>query len=177
MNKKLKNKLKIIDINTDKINNKIYLCVEDYIKNKYNVYIMTSSEYLSQRVGTTDGQITDLIDENNPSNLGADFIKVKTRSGEVKYIQQGSTVLDFAFKIHKDIGFGYKNAIINKSKTNFPPYTKLNNGDQIEIIVDRNEDGIIKNNSELKWLAYVNNDLSKKILIKHFEKMLNKLKN
>ena len=42
-----------------------------------------------------------------------------------------------------------------------------------EIIVDYDEFGNLKNNSQLKWLAYVNNELSKKILIRHFEKLLN----
>ena len=45
--------------------------------------------------------------------------------------------------------------------------------DQIEIIVDKNEDGEIINNAELKWLAYINSPLAKKVLIRYFEKMIN----
>ena len=106
-------------------------------------------------------------------NLSDELIKVKTRSGEIKYMPKGSTVLDFAFKIHKDIGFGFKHACINKSKTKAPPYTKLYDGDQIEIVVEKDESGNIVSNVELRWLAYVNSDLAKKVLIRHFEKLLN----
>ena len=80
--------------------------------------------------------------------------------------------MDFAFKIHKDIGFGFKYAIINNSKTKSPPYTKLYEGDKVEIIVDKNSKGEIKNNAELRWLAYVNTDFAKKNLIKEFSKYI-----
>ena len=83
---------------------------------------------------------------------------------------KNSTVLDFAFKIHRDIGMGFKYAIINGGKTHFPPYTKLNENDMIEIVVKRNEFGDILPTAELKWLAYVQTDLSKQVLIKYFEK-------
>ena len=79
-------------------------------------------------------------------------------------------MLDFAFKIHKDIGFGFKYAIVNNSKTKSPPYTKLYEGDKVEIVIDKNSNGTIKNNAELRWLAYVNTDFAKKNLIKWFEK-------
>ena len=100
-----------------------------------------------------------------------ELIKVATRSGEIKFIPKGSTVLDFAFKIHKDIGFGFKYAIINNSKTKSPPYTKLYEGDKVEIVVDKSGNGAIKNNAELRWLAYVNTDFAKKNLIKWFERL------
>ena len=78
-------------------------------------------------------------------------------------------MLDFAFKIHKEIGFGFKYAIVNDSKTKSPPYTKLFEGDKIEIVVEKDENDEIINNAELKWFAYVNSDFAKKCLIKFFE--------
>ena len=44
-------------------------------------------------------------------------------------------------------------------------------GDKIEIVVDKSSNGTIKNNAELRWLAYVNTDFAKKNLIKWFEKL------
>lgn len=165
--------LKIIDANIGSFTKKAYFQVEDEISNKYNFYILSETEYSVQKVGTLNGQNLEKIDEDNINDLEADLIRVKTRSGEIKYLSRNSTALDFAFRIHKDIGYAFKYAIINGSKTKLPPYTKLNDGDQIEIIVDYDEFGNLKNNSQLKWLAYVNNELSKKILIRHFEKLLN----
>ena len=161
--------LKIIDTKIGGFTGKMYLEVEDEVKNKYNVYIMPISEYAIVKVGTADGQNLDKIDEENINELDIDLIRVKTRSGEVKYIAKGATVLDFAFKIHRDIGFAFKYALVNNSKTKLPPYTKLNDGDKVEIITEKDLKGNVKNNAKLRWLAYVNTELAKKILIKLFE--------
>lgn len=169
LNAKLKN-VKIIDAKIGTFTQKPYFQLEDNYKNKFNLYVETFSDYIKLRNGTLDGQDNDLISDDELDNLEAELIKVKTRSGEVKYIAKGSTALDFAFKIHKDIGFGFKYAIINKSKTKAPPYTKIYENDEIEIVVEKDGNGEIKNNAELKWLAYVNSDFAKKTLIRYFEK-------
>ncbi len=166
----LKTKLKIIDTKIGGFTGKMYMSVEDEFKNKYNIYVLTENEYTMVKVGTADGQNLDKIDEENINELDVDLIRVKTRSGEVKYIAKGSTVLDFAFKIHRDIGFSFKYAIVNDSKTKLPPYTKLNEGDKVEIITEKDAYGNAKNNAQLKWLAYVNTELAKRVLIKYFEK-------
>ncbi len=164
-----KTNLKVIDTKIGGFTGKMYLMVEDEFKNKYNIYILTENEYTILKVGSTEGQNLDKIDEDNINELDLDLIKVKTRSGEIKYISKGSTVLDFAFKIHKDIGFAFKYAIVNDSKTKIPPYTKLNEGDKVEIITDKDSEGNLKNNAKLKWFAYVNTELAKRVLIKWFE--------
>lgn len=166
-----KSNLKIIDAKIGGFTDKIYFLAEDEYKNKYNIYIFDEKEYATTKVGTMDGQNLDKIDEENLNNLDVDLIRVKTRSNESLYIAKNSTVLDFAFKIHKDIGFAFKYALINDSKTKFPPYTKLNEGDKVEIVADNFNDGSLKNNAQLKWLAYVNTELAKKILIKYFENL------
>jgi len=168
-----KTDLKIIDSKIGGFTGKMYFQLEDKTKNRFNLYIVREDEYSIVKVGTMDGQNLDLIDEENINNLEEDFIKVKTRSGEIKYIQKNSTVLDFAFKIHRDIGLSFKYAIINGSKTKFPPYVKLNENDQVEIVIEKDNNGSLKNISQLKWLAYVNTELAKKILIKFFEKVIN----
>lgn len=169
INKKLSDKIKIIDVKVGRFTHKVYYQLEDNSRNKYNLYIMSFNDYALQKLGTLEGQVNDLIDEDNINNLSTNYIKVKTRSGEVKFIPENSTVLDFAFKIHQDIGFGFKYAIINGSRTKQPPYTKLNEGDKVEIFVDKNLDGEIVNVSQLRWLAYVNTEFAKKNLVKWFE--------
>ena len=165
-------KMKVIDAKIGGFTDKVYLQFQDNFYNKFNIYIMSESEYQITKVGTLDGQNLDRIDEDNINNLEEELIKIKTRSNEVKYIAKNSTVLDFAFKIHKDIGFAFKYAIINDGKTKFPPYTKINNNDKVEIIVDKDSNGNLIVNAKLRWLAYVNTELAKKILIKYFEEKL-----
>ncbi|MBQ8615155.1 MAG: HD domain-containing protein [Clostridia bacterium] len=169
LNKRLKD-IRVIDARISVFTKQPYYQLEDKFKNKYNLYIETFAEYIKHRNGTLDGQNNYMLDDDNIDNLDVELIRVKTRSGETKFISKGSTVLDFAFKIHKDLGFGFKYAIVNNSKTKAPPYTKIYEGDQVEIVVDKNESGEICNNAELKWFAYVNSDLAKKVLIKYFEK-------
>ena len=53
-------------------------------------------------------------------------------------------MIDFDFKIHKDIGFGFKYAIINGNRTSFTVYMKLNNFNKVEIVVDKDSFGAIK---------------------------------
>ncbi|MBR6779284.1 MAG: HD domain-containing protein [Clostridia bacterium] len=166
------NNVKIIDAKIGNFTNKPYFQLEDSYKNKYNMYVLPLSEYIKQRNGTLEGRYNDFLDDDNLDNLNEEHIKVKTRSGEIKYILKHSTVLDFAFKIHKDIGLGFKYAIINNSRTKSPPYTPIYQGDQIQIVVEKDEDGNIKYNAELKWLAYVHTDFAKKVMIKYFEKRL-----
>ena len=122
-------------------------------------------------MGTIDGQLN-LIDEDNLANLGNELIKIISRSGDIKYMPKNCTALDFAFKVHKDIGLGFKYAIINGSKTKSPTYTKLYDGDQVNIVVEKDESGEIKRCAELKWFAHVETDFAKKVLIKYFEKLL-----
>ena len=165
-----KTNLRIIDARIGGFTGKMYIVIEDEYKNKYNLYVLTENEYSIVKVGSTEGQNLDRIDEENINDLDVDLIRIKTRSNEVKYISKGSTVLDFAFKIHRDIGFAFKYAIINDSKTKFPPYTKINEGDKVEIITDKDSKGNLTNNAQLKWLAYVNSDLAKRALIKYLEK-------
>lgn len=160
--------IKVIDAKIGNFTNKPYYQIEDKYKNKYNVYVESFSDYILQRNGTLEGQ-DNLLDDDNLDSLDVELIRVKTMSNEIRYIQKNCTVLDFAFKIHKDIGFGFKYAIVNDSKTKSPPYTKLFEGDKIEIVVEKDDNGEIKNNAELKWFAYVNSDFAKKRLIKFFE--------
>ncbi len=169
--------LKIIDIGTDSFTKAPYFLIKDAFDNIFRIFYGTNNEFISQQLGTLDGRLSTYIDDDNMDNLDVELMRVKTRSGEVKYVQKDSTVLDFAFKIHKEIGFGFKYAIINNGKTKFPPYTKLYEGDQVRIVVERDENEQIINNASLNWLAYVNTDLAKKLLIKHFQKLLNKTDN
>lgn len=159
----------VVDAKIGNFSEMPYFIMQDRIRNLYRMYILSDENYHKLRIGTLDGQYNEMIDEDNINNLDLDQIKVRTRSGEIKQIAKHSTVLDFAFKIHQDLGFGFKYAIVNDSKTKFPPYTKLNENDKVEIIVDKNENGELNNNAQLRWLAYVNTEYAKKILIKYFE--------
>ncbi len=163
--------IKIIDAKVGTFTKKAFFQLQDNYKNKYNLYILSNADYITLRNGSLSGQ-NEILDEEDADNLDAELIKVKAMSGETKFIAKDSTVLDFAFKIHKELGLGFKYAIVNGSKTKCPPYTKIYEGDQVEIVVDRNENGKIKINADIRWLAYVNTPLAKRELIKYFSKFV-----
>ena len=60
--------------------------------------------------------------------------------------------------------------MINGAPTKMPIYTKLHDGDKIEVFNEIGEDGLIKNISQLRWLMYTENESTQKTLIKYFEK-------
>lgn len=74
-------------------------------------------------------------------------IYVYTPNGEVKTLPAGSSVLDFAFHIHSEIGFTVIGAKVNHKLV--PLNQKLKNGDQVEIICSKTQ------KPSEDWLGYV----------------------
>jgi (p)ppGpp synthase/HD superfamily hydrolase len=64
-------------------------------------------------------------------------IFVYTPKGDVVELPRGSTVLDFAFRVHSDVGLRFKNALINGIIK--PINTTLKTGDIIEIVTYKNK--------------------------------------
>ncbi|MCC6462097.1 MAG: bifunctional (p)ppGpp synthetase/guanosine-3',5'-bis(diphosphate) 3'-pyrophosphohydrolase [Saprospiraceae bacterium] len=71
------------------------------------------------------------------SNLFSEEVHVFTPKGEMKILPEGATALDFAFSIHSDVGCTCRAVKINHrvERINY----KLKNGDQIQVITDRNQ--------------------------------------
>lgn len=80
-------------------------------------------------------------------NLGLKEIYVFTPKGEMKTMPQGSTVLDFAYALHTNLGDHCIGAKVNYNIT--PVNKTLNNGDQVEIITSK------KQFPKSEWLDFV----------------------
>lgn len=81
------------------------------------------------------------------SNLFAEEVHVFTPKGAMKILPDGATALDFAFSIHSDIGCTCRVVRVNNR---IVPFTyRLENGDQVEIITDKNQ------KPSEDWLQYV----------------------
>ncbi|MFN0173747.1 MAG: RelA/SpoT family protein [Saprospiraceae bacterium] len=71
------------------------------------------------------------------SNLFSEEVHVFTPKGEMKILPDGATALDFAFSIHSGIGCTCRVVRVNNR---IVPFTYLlENGDQVEIITDKNQ--------------------------------------
>ena len=69
------------------------------------------------------------------SDIFQDQVFVSTPKGEIKDLPAGATPLDFAFRIHTDIGYACVGAKVNGRLVPLP--TPLQNGDVVEIITSR----------------------------------------
>ncbi len=80
-------------------------------------------------------------------------IYLYTPTGEVKSLPAGSSVLDFAFLIHSEIGFTVIGAKVNHKLV--PINHPLKNGDQVELICSKTQ------KPSEKWLGYVTSSRAK----------------
>ncbi len=99
-----------------------------------------------------------------------DRIFIFTPKGDVIDLPEDSSPLDFAYAIHSDIGEHTSGAKINTKMS--PIYSKLKNGDVVEIITKKDA------RPSSKWLEYAKTNLAKKHIRSYLDKnsLLAKLK-
>ncbi|MCB1169485.1 MAG: bifunctional (p)ppGpp synthetase/guanosine-3',5'-bis(diphosphate) 3'-pyrophosphohydrolase [Leptospiraceae bacterium] len=107
--------------------------------------------------GDTNEFIEDLRHELNPHE-----VFVFTPRGEILNLPVGATVLDFAFRIHTDIGLRCRGAIVNDRMV--PLRTELKSGDRVEILTNAAP------NPSPVWLRYVNSPRAGQKLRAYFRK-------
>jgi len=101
-------------------------------------------------------QVRDILE--NPDQIQHDLayksdkgkgenIFVFTPKGDLKQLPLGSTILDFAFGIHTDIGSSCNGATVNNKVV--PIRYKLKNGDKVGILTSKNQ------KPKLDWLTFV----------------------
>lgn len=71
------------------------------------------------------------------TNLFSEEVYVFTPKGDMRIVPKGATALDFAFEIHTDVG--YHAAAIKVNNKLVPMGYKLNNGDQVHVMTNKNQ--------------------------------------
>ena len=136
-----------IQIRTFKMNDQADLGVAAHWIYKENLNKNDGKQFKGLR------QILDILDqskepeeflEHTKLQMYSDQVFVFTPSGDLISLPKGAMPLDFAFSVHTDIGVNCIGVKINNSIK--PLYTKLKNGDQVEILTS-NENVISP-----KWL-------------------------
>ncbi len=95
-------------------------------------------------------------------NLYQDEIYVFTPKGDLKRLPINSTPVDFAFEIHSKVGYQCIGAKVNGKIV--PLDTKLNSGDQLEIITSKNQ------HPNKNWLRFVQTHKAKQNIRKYLKK-------
>lgn len=105
---------------------------------KVMVEQMSKQNDLISIINEIDSTITDNIEFVNTikSQLFSSTVYVRTTKGDTIELPIGSTPIDFAYKIHSDIGNTMIAAIVNDNVVPFD--YKLSSGDRIRIITDIN---------------------------------------
>jgi GTP pyrophosphokinase len=110
--------------------------------NKFDRWIAEIRDLLE----SADTNALDFVNEFK-SNLFNDEIYIFTPKGELRVLPVGSTVVDFAYDIHTDIGNKCIGAKVNNRLV--PLSYQLQNGDQLEIITSN------KQKPSEDWLRFV----------------------
>ncbi len=162
---------KIIKINGygfDEMSGSPYILVSDNARNKFQLFIFNTKSYLVFRNGTTAGVDLSYMDEGD-SGVSDKYIQIRTKSGEIISLPDNSTVLDFAFRIHKDFGFACKHAYLNDSPMKSPIHARLSDGDKVDLAIEKDESGNCKNIAQIRWIMYAKTENAQRALVRYFE--------
>lgn len=102
--------------------------MQEDLKNKYQFF--KSLTEINTAFGDNQEFITQIKTE-----LFSDKIYVYTTKGEIIELPKGATTIDFAYKIHTDIGNKMIGAIVNNE--NVSPEYELQNKDRVKIVTSR----------------------------------------
>ena len=144
-----------------------YYKLQDASGNYYRLFVRTESEYFDYCFGKImiddDSVLSYDVNEVEPRDTYIPRITVFRKNGMRDTIEAGASVLDFAFRIHTDIGLHFSYALINGSTAQLGPYTRVNENDTVEIVCNRNT------RPSIEWFRYLSTSKAKDKLVKYFQ--------
>lgn len=141
-----------------KENNRDVFDLIDDNRNRYHVTIISNVDYTILQYGQVQNEL--LI--TSPAHIYDDFVLgeiiVFTPKNEKIKIAKGSTIVDFAFRIHNEIGAHLVGAKVNDQYV--PIHTKLKNYDKVEVFTSENAE------AQPNWLLYCKTEYAKRAICK-----------
>lgn len=146
-------------------NNKgVEIILEDELNNRYRIYPKTEKEYIKYMNGSIEG-IQLYSDADDISEALRPHITVYKRDGSPIILPEGSTVIDFAFAIHTQIGLYAKSAVVNNVRAEL--HTKLHDGDKVIVYVDEESVELKIPTVNPTWFRHVTTKKAMDKLIEH----------
>lgn len=105
----------------------------DDLRNHYRVIVASYNDFTRTQYGDTDAALVIAMPNEIYDKLVLDEMTVYTSDNEKKVIPAGSTVIDYAFYLDDKTAEHMIGALVNNK--NVPLYTRLHNGDVIELII------------------------------------------
>lgn len=167
----------IKSIEFDNKNDHFILYIQDKYKNNVKCLFMMRRDYNDYQNGFRGGMVEKEL--YSVDDFG-EQITVFTRDGDKMKLPKGSCAVDFAYKLHTNMGLSLYEVVINNKVAT--PITVLHNNDQIEIKshtgkhVKRDEVPYKDYTIEVNWLNYVKTELAKKSITRFIQSELAKLK-
>ncbi len=132
----------------------------------------------TQRVSKLQDIVKEYQDDNEgfkqemKIELLDDTIFTYTPKGDIIELKKGSTILDFAFRIHSEVGLRYKAGLVNGSIV--PLDFQLKTGDIVSITTRKNQYSATQSRQYILQTAGARNQVSKFLKIKIRDKLLAK---
>lgn len=141
----------------------------DNIRNHYHVHILSSNDFNKLQFGDTDADLIIATPNNIYDKLVLGEMTVYTPMNEKRKVPIGSTVIDFAFCLHKGLGEHMVGALVNGKKV--PLHTKLKPGDVVEIIKGEYP----KPEVQFNWILYCETRVAKRAIYKIIKARMDEL--
>ena len=141
----------------------------DDIRNRYNVHLISSNDFNVSQYGSTDVDLIIANPDDIYDKLVLKQIPVYTPKHERKMIPVGSTVIDFAFIIHKDLCKYMVGADVNGKLV--PVYTRLKANDEVKIVTSENPKDEIQPN----WILYCETKGARRAIYKRIKQIIDEL--
>ena len=123
-----------------------------------------SSRWLHRLSALTEGNAdTSEFIEDLKQELSPEEVYVFTPRGDIIDLPRRSTVLDFAFRVHTEVGLRCRGALVNDRLV--PLRTELISGDRVEILTEK------KPNPSPNWLRYIKSPRNKQKLRAYLRKL------
>ena len=158
----------IVDYRRTTHGDSTYFLLADERDNLYRLFIRTEQDNDRYRTGRRTGEdsfFQGTVDSIEPRDAYKPKIKVFRRDGTAMMIDEGATVLDFAFHIHTGLGLHFKYACLNGNATQLPPYTRLADRDTVVIMEEEDIQ------PTFTWFKYVKTSRATDRLVRYFYRL------
>lgn len=135
--------------------------IDDFAENGLAAHWIYDRKKKAQMLAEKEKRLLDYFYCIAQSSEKEHWIYCFTFEGDIVKLDKDSTIVDFAYKIHTDLGNKLDHALVNGLSK--PIYYKVKEGDMIEIITAK------KDVVEKKWLNYANSKNAYKKIQEHLK--------